>query len=629
MTPQPPPQDSQGAVSVASNPNAPVAVEDSRRVLYWLLLLLILLSAWYLRGYKPLEATAFLDETSEIILGRHYLAHPSAPDYNQTLNWHYGWFLWPILAAMADRVGGLTAVRELTAMFGVATVLAVYGYARRLFVPEVGLGSAVVFAFLGPAVFSSRFATYDAAALMFLAMGLWLYVRAWQEEEAATWLFAAVCFFLSFLSKYVVAIYFPFLVLLSCRRGRRPFWFFCFPLSLFCAGYAAAYFDVLKKVVSLIGQENQGFQSLSVSLWQIYFLARLDFWILFAFSLLSLIALPAKTSDLARPERKSIGWVGPVLWFGAAVMFGLQSQSGAAHLRFFKHVAYSMLFLTPLSVEGLRRFLLRFACPIYWRGLAAGVLLLAVLLGWLGDSWNTDRLVFWPDLEPVVAFLDGRLTPENRILVNDLAIRYYVSPPLSLDHIAGPYYFFHEGQTGDAAYASAVRTGFFDYIILNGGLGPETAQLKATILPLVHERYALRMSMPDPRGGQTIQIFERTAPPVSTPPQSGPSIEILSPRNGEVVRTDGAAARVQVKVVGAQPGWSAKVDVLTNRWYPQGKIVFDAGGDRTAMTTIYLGSQCHHIVRARLFDADGKQLASSTHFGIARANPDGTAPNCP
>ncbi len=613
------------------HPGVPRDGDDSLRVLHGLILFVIVLSAWFLRTRNLLYTTAFLDETLEIIYGRLFLANPLHPPYEQTLYWHYGWYLWPSLSAMADRIGGLFAVRYLSAICGVLTVLAIYLFARRLFSPVVGLASAAVFTFLGPAVFASRFATYDSVTLLFLAIGLWLYVRAWQEEERVTWLLAACFFFLSFLSKYIVALYFPFLVLLCLRKGKRPFFFFAVPLTLFCSVYALVFRAILTSVFHLVGSENTGFQATSQQLWQIYFFARADFWILLGLSLLTVIPAKRKSAgDSSAPGYRTSLQLALCLWLGTAVILGLQWRSSASDLRFFKHVTYSMIFLVPLAMEGVIRLLRRLPRKIYPAACMAVVLILAVTLGWLGKAWNPDRLVFWPSLDPFISFFDGRVSPQTRVLTNDLALRYYLDPPMPIENVVGPYYFEFAGERGKDAYARAINEGFFDYVALSGkGLEEGAFGMQSVIRPLLPQRYQLRLQMSDPTFGVPIELYERKDPPVVVPVPSGPRVEISYPPSGEVVRTDGGAVLLQGKVTGARTSWFVRIDVLTNRWYPQGEKIYPEVATGSFSQTIFLGGKCNHFVRVRLFDERGKQVSAASNFGIARANPDGSAPACP
>src|ERR1700687_753299 len=98
----------------------------------------------------------------------------------------------------------------MSAVAGTVAVLAVYGITRRVYSADTGLAAAAIFALLSPAVFSSRIAAYDSGAVMFLAVGLWLYVRGWQENKDHLWLWAAVCFFAAFVCKYILALSFSF-----------------------------------------------------------------------------------------------------------------------------------------------------------------------------------------------------------------------------------------------------------------------------------------------------------------------------------------------------------------------------------------------------------------------------------
>jgi hypothetical protein len=85
-------------------------------------------------------------------------------------------------------------------------------------------------------------------------------------------------------------------------------------------------------------------------------------------------------------------------------------------------------------------------------------------------------------------------------------------------------------------------------------------------------------------------------------------------------------------VKGIQTGDYVLVDVFTNQWYLQGRKIFPGAPVGAFTQTIHLGGsgrqQCFHIVRVRLFDPAGHFLARAMNFDIARANPDGSPPNC-
>ena len=434
---------------------------DAARWLRRLILIIILLAAWNLRATNLRYNTGYMDETIYVVYGDMFLHNSFEEPLEHPMQWSFGWYLWPAAAYAAERVGGIPGVRLLAAMLGVLTVLAVYGIGRRLFSADVGLASAAVFAFLAPAVYAFRIATRDSGALFFFAMGLWLYIRAWQERENRAWFGAAFCFFAAFLCKYIVALYFPFLALLAFREGRKAFRFFVLPLVSLCAAYAAYYMVDLYFLV----QYGHGYESLRVPAggsWEVYVTQRWDFWTLLVMSLFAW-----RRGDPARARLAGALWLGVFL----TVLFQWTSR---ADFNWWKHVNYALLFVTPLAVEGVISPVRR------WMGAHLSVLstvltvtLLAAGLGWLGGLWKPYRYIFWPNVEPVLAYFDGRLTPESKALMDDTVFRHYFHPPVAQSGMADPYSFEWRSNVDAPAFAGAIREGYFDYVVFDGGIGAD------------------------------------------------------------------------------------------------------------------------------------------------------------
>jgi hypothetical protein len=189
-------------------------------------------------------------------------------------------------------------------------------------------------------------------------------------------------------------------------------------------------------------------------------------------------------------------------------------------------------------------------------------------------------------------------------------------------------YFQYGGNSGAEAYRKAVENGTFSYVILNGGMGEEARQMDGAIRPALGS-YQLQMSAIEPRLGHTIEIYaRRNAAPV---PDNVPNVSIVSPASNSVVNSKDAAVLVEGLTNGAQAGWTAQVEVFTDQWYAADKAV-PIQADGKFFQTIYLGGegkqQCSHLLRARLFDQDGKSRAVTLNYGITRANQDGSLPNC-
>lgn len=581
-------------------------------------LLVILAAAWYLRAMNASYCSAYMDESVYVLYGRMFLARHFEAPIDQPLRWSFGWYLWPMMAAIADRLGGIVAVRELAALLGTATVGAVYGFARRLFSPVVGLASAAAFALLAPAIYNSRIATRDSGSLFFFALGLWAYTCAFQQNRKRDWLAAGASIFAAFLCKYVVALFFPFLVLLALKKRLRPLLFFALPLGILCAGYAAFYRRDLAALLSY-GAGYSALRAHGAQVWDIYVWRRLDFWIIAGLSLLAL---------LGRTPRRIL----VLLWLGAALFLAFQWKTRADY-DYWKHAAYPLFFLVPVTMEGL----LTAVGAFYRRDLvrqvmvsALSVVALCGVLGWLGRSWKMEEFVFWPNVEPALAYMEGRLTSGDRILVDDTVFRYYFHPQLRQRQVTDPFYFWYQGQMGATAYASAVHDGVFQYVLLDGGIGEDAQKMQAAIRPVLGARYTLRFAMPEPQLGHPIEIYARNDVP-SAPNSTLPvRVIINSPQTGSVVQANGIVTKVEGTTYGAPHNSRILVQVFTNRWYSQPEIALRPDGGFSE--PIYLGGegneQCHHMIRARLYDERGYAQATDLVYNVTRGNSDGSLPHC-
>ena len=126
------------------------------------------------------SATAFQDEALYLRAGHlewaHWLHHEPIPGFPAYLSGAP--VLYPPLAAAADSVGGLAAARllSLCLMLGVTSLL--WATTARLYGRRAALLASGLFATLAGTQFLGAFATFDAMALLLLALAAWLAVRA-------------------------------------------------------------------------------------------------------------------------------------------------------------------------------------------------------------------------------------------------------------------------------------------------------------------------------------------------------------------------------------------------------------------------------------------------------------------
>lgn len=126
------------------------------------------------------RTAAFTDEALYLRAGHqewaHWLHHAAITDY---ASWFSGApVVYPPLGAAADYAGGLAAARGLSLIFMMGATVMAYLAGRRLFGAVAGFFASALFAVSGLVVHYGAFATFDAMALFFLALGAWTAARA-------------------------------------------------------------------------------------------------------------------------------------------------------------------------------------------------------------------------------------------------------------------------------------------------------------------------------------------------------------------------------------------------------------------------------------------------------------------
>ena len=158
--------------------------------------------------------TAFQDEALYLWAGRlewaHWLHGAPIPVF---ASWFSGSpVIYPPLGALADSIGGLAAARALSLMFMLAATMLLWGTTSRLFGKRAALFATALFATLANTQFLGAFATYDAMALMLIALATWLGVRsltAGQRPRTVMLIGAASILALADATKYAAILFDP------------------------------------------------------------------------------------------------------------------------------------------------------------------------------------------------------------------------------------------------------------------------------------------------------------------------------------------------------------------------------------------------------------------------------------
>jgi hypothetical protein len=174
--------------------------------------------------------TAFSDEALYLWAGRlewqNWLHGTPIPDFPTYFSGAP--VIYPPLGALMDALGGLTAARALSLAFMLVSTILLYDASRRIFGRPAALFAASLFAGLAATQYLGAFATYDAMALMLLALATWLAVRgAERRSQVATILLfscSSVILVLADATKYAAGLFDPIVIAIAVVAALRGGW---------------------------------------------------------------------------------------------------------------------------------------------------------------------------------------------------------------------------------------------------------------------------------------------------------------------------------------------------------------------------------------------------------------------
>lgn len=159
-------------------------------------------------------------------------------------------YLWPVLAGLAYRAGGIVGARFVGVMLGAVNVALVYllaaSFIRTTFKDvdeKVGaFFAAMLFAVSAPVLIANTMAGYDSMGFMFFTLGMLLVTLGAEKQKMSLRLIAAIAVSIAAASRYVLHLYVPvsaaYVVYLSIMERRfRPVIVFFAALSLAMGGY--------------------------------------------------------------------------------------------------------------------------------------------------------------------------------------------------------------------------------------------------------------------------------------------------------------------------------------------------------------------------------------------------------
>lgn len=189
--------------------------QNYKEYLIWLIVLYGLIMTLSDLGYN----SVFFDEALNIMVGRQVIAGEFC---SACLYFMGSVVVHPILAAAGDAIGGLYGARIISLIFGLGIVGILFAMGRVLYNLKIGLIAATLFLFTGTAQYLMKLATYDTIAAFCLCTGALMIFIAEKSETDKRRMIAMVLgaffLFVASITKYVLPVFIPFLILYSFFR---------------------------------------------------------------------------------------------------------------------------------------------------------------------------------------------------------------------------------------------------------------------------------------------------------------------------------------------------------------------------------------------------------------------------
>jgi hypothetical protein len=174
----------------------------------------------------PVFPAASGDESLYIYAGHqeiYELFHGGGSPYYE--DWFSGSpVIYPVLAAMADHVGGLLLVRVMSMAFMLTATALLYATTRRLFGYWPGVSAAGLFTALGITQGLGVLATYDAMSLALMAFGAYSAVRASGEGGARWLLIVPAALLAANITSYATVLFDPVVIVLAALMLHGAGW---------------------------------------------------------------------------------------------------------------------------------------------------------------------------------------------------------------------------------------------------------------------------------------------------------------------------------------------------------------------------------------------------------------------
>lgn len=444
-------------------------------------LIFIILIAFAIRVYNLNYNSPFLDEAIYITLGKALFAGTFYTE--NPFSWVGGMpLLYPTVSALAYITGGIVGSRLVNVILGTLSVYLMYKLTKslRFWKDEhlnklTGIFSALFLAISEIPISLSRIATYDMLSFTFFLGGLVFLLDSLFKKNQNSYLWAAFCLLLAFLTKYTALMFFPFILLLAFfytkaynNKQISEVLFFIFMIVLGLGIYIGKFSIELSQFITIqvVNRSNLGSIGIIIQFLQFTYLP----YLLGTLGLLALIYFRQSYTPILIF----------LLSFIPIIIHTITYNSDTLE----QSTIFSLLFIFPFAA-----YLCTFITQKYKAASILVVIVIALLfMEYINTALRKEGLEHrWPNSTEAMKYLQKQVSGKDRILAESSSVT-----TLALDgkvpnqNINGPYYFLYGNKEGTQAYKKAIIDGYFNIVELNG-----LTSLTPTIKNIIDKKYRI------------------------------------------------------------------------------------------------------------------------------------------
>lgn len=316
------------------------------------------------------------------------------------LVWFAGTLLWPTIAGLGFKIAGLVGVRLFALLFIASAYAVTVKTCELWFGPKAAFWTAIALGVSGPVLSLSRLGVYDVPAVLGIAVCFWATTKLVLSQNR-TWLpIVSLSYTVAFLSKYPSGLMiFPIAALIVAYRGRKSV------LDLGILGFITGAL-VLAFLLPVRGEAGQ-WLSWSIANKPTFGATRST--IAFSAVYESIIPFGLASLGVILFARNRVG----IILVGCFLIWPMYHITSGNPVSDTKHIVFGFLFGYPLVGLFLSRV---WGSHFIRAGIVIAIVAVAAYAGYTQmnqiDHW-------WPDVRPVVSFLEQEVKPGDQLLINN------------------------------------------------------------------------------------------------------------------------------------------------------------------------------------------------------------------